>query len=68
MLSLTCRKERKCSSADLVRENVEGSEKKKMLIYFMTLEGLCGIPENLIQAILDTGKRDLTVVSNNAGE
>ncbi|KAL1116618.1 hypothetical protein AAG570_005090 [Ranatra chinensis] len=29
--------------------------------------GLCGIPENLIQAILDIGVKDLTVVSNNAG-
>ncbi len=29
--------------------------------------GLCGIPENLIAAIRDTGTRDLTVVSNNCG-
>ncbi|XP_066993473.1 succinyl-CoA:3-ketoacid coenzyme A transferase 1, mitochondrial [Anabrus simplex] len=29
--------------------------------------GLCGIPENLICAILETGTKDLTVVSNNAG-
>jgi 3-oxoacid CoA-transferase subunit A len=29
--------------------------------------GLCGIPENLILAIRDSGVRDLTVVSNNAG-
>lgn len=29
--------------------------------------GLCGIPENLILALRDTGKRSLTVVSNNAG-
>lgn len=29
--------------------------------------GLCGIPENLIQAILENGTKDLTVVSNNAG-
>jgi 3-oxoacid CoA-transferase subunit A len=29
--------------------------------------GLCGIPEALITALRDTGKRDLTVVSNNAG-
>ncbi|MCK0537007.1 CoA transferase subunit A [Alcanivorax quisquiliarum] len=29
--------------------------------------GLCGIPENLIQAIRDRGTRDLTVVSNNCG-
>ncbi|TYO95242.1 3-oxoacid CoA-transferase [Geothermobacter ehrlichii] len=29
--------------------------------------GLCGIPENLIQALRDSGVRDLTAVSNNAG-
>jgi hypothetical protein len=29
--------------------------------------GLCGIPENLIAAILKTDLRELTVVSNNAG-
>jgi 3-oxoacid CoA-transferase len=29
--------------------------------------GLCGIPENLIQALSDTGVKDLTAVSNNAG-
>jgi acyl CoA:acetate/3-ketoacid CoA transferase alpha subunit len=29
--------------------------------------GLCGIPENLINAISKTGVNGLTVVSNNAG-
>ncbi|XP_060046974.1 succinyl-CoA:3-ketoacid coenzyme A transferase 1, mitochondrial isoform X2 [Erinaceus europaeus] len=29
--------------------------------------GLCGIPENLIGALLKTGVRDLTAISNNAG-
>jgi 3-oxoacid CoA-transferase subunit A len=29
--------------------------------------GLCGIPENLIAAIRDSGVKELTVVSNNAG-
>ena len=29
--------------------------------------GLCGIPENLIEAIRDSGVRNLTVASNNAG-
>jgi 3-oxoacid CoA-transferase subunit A len=29
--------------------------------------GLCGIPEALIQALRDSGTRDLTVISNNAG-
>jgi len=29
--------------------------------------GVCGIPEKLISALRDTGVRDLTVISNNAG-
>ena len=29
--------------------------------------GLCGIPENLITALRDTGTRNLTIISNNAG-
>jgi 3-oxoacid CoA-transferase subunit A len=29
--------------------------------------GLCGIPENLIEALHELGVRDLTVISNNAG-
>jgi 3-oxoacid CoA-transferase subunit A len=29
--------------------------------------GLCGIPENLIQALSNKGVRNLTVISNNAG-
>jgi 3-oxoacid CoA-transferase subunit A len=29
--------------------------------------GLCGIPENLIDALRDTGVKGLTIVSNNAG-
>ena len=29
--------------------------------------GLCGIPENLIQAILESGVKGLTVISNNCG-
>jgi 3-oxoacid CoA-transferase subunit A len=29
--------------------------------------GLCGIPETLIAAIRDSGVRDLTIISNNAG-
>ncbi|HYH21992.1 MAG TPA: CoA transferase subunit A [Azospirillum sp.] len=29
--------------------------------------GLCGIPENLIAALKNSGVRDLTVISNNAG-
>lgn len=29
--------------------------------------GLCGIPEQLITALRDSGKKDLTAISNNAG-
>jgi 3-oxoacid CoA-transferase subunit A len=29
--------------------------------------GLCGIPENLINALRDKGSRNLTIISNNAG-
>jgi 3-oxoacid CoA-transferase subunit A len=29
--------------------------------------GLCGIPENSIKALLESGKKDLTVISNNCG-
>ena len=29
--------------------------------------GLCGIPENLITALRDSGAKGLTVISNNAG-
>jgi 3-oxoacid CoA-transferase len=29
--------------------------------------GLCGIPENLIQAVVDSGVKNLTIVGNNAG-
>ena len=29
--------------------------------------GLCGIPENLIAALRDTGVKDITVISNNCG-
>jgi len=29
--------------------------------------GLCGIPENLIVALRDTGVKDITVISNNCG-
>lgn len=29
--------------------------------------GLCGIPENLIVALRDTGAKDLTVIGNNVG-
>ncbi|PKO88269.1 MAG: succinyl-CoA--3-ketoacid-CoA transferase [Betaproteobacteria bacterium HGW-Betaproteobacteria-12] len=42
-----------------------------LLVDGMTLAaggfGLCGIPENLIGALLESGTKDLTIVGNNAG-
>lgn len=38
------------------------------MFFFFAIQGLCGIPENLIQALLDGGKKELTIVSNNAGK
>jgi 3-oxoacid CoA-transferase subunit A len=29
--------------------------------------GLCGLPENLIKALRDTGVKGITAISNNAG-
>ncbi|CAF3438032.1 unnamed protein product [Rotaria sp. Silwood2] len=29
--------------------------------------GLCGIPENLVKALLKTGQKDLIIISNNCG-
>ena len=37
------------------------------VIDFIIGFGLCGIPENLINALIKTGTNDLTIVSNNAG-
>ena len=56
--------------ADKVRENaVEALS--GLLLDGMTIMaggfGLCGIPENLIAAIRESGVKDLTVVSNNCG-
>ncbi len=52
-----------CSNAT---EALDGVLKDGMLIAAGGF-GLCGIPENLITAIRDSGVKDLTVVSNNAG-
>ncbi|XP_033738346.1 succinyl-CoA:3-ketoacid coenzyme A transferase 1, mitochondrial-like [Pecten maximus] len=49
------------NAAEAVKDISDGS---KLLVGGF---GLCGIPENLIAAILDTKVKDLTVVSNNAG-
>lgn len=52
-----------CANA---QEALEGVLKDGMLIAAGGF-GLCGIPENLITAIQQSGVKDLTVVSNNAG-
>lgn len=49
------------SAAEAVADISDGS---KLLVGGF---GLCGIPENLIQALIDSGVKDLTAVSNNAG-
>lgn len=49
------------SAADAIKDIPDGA---KLLVGGF---GLCGIPENLIAALLEKGSKDLTVVSNNAG-
>jgi 3-oxoacid CoA-transferase len=49
------------SAAEAVKDIKDGD---KLLVGGF---GLCGIPENLIQAVKDNGAKDLTVVSNNCG-
>jgi 3-oxoacid CoA-transferase subunit A len=48
------------------RAALEGTLKDGMTIMSGGF-GLCGIPENLITALRDSGVRGLTVISNNAG-
>ena len=36
-------------------------------LYFLAGFGLVGIPENLIRAVRDSGPKELTIVSNEAG-
>lgn len=50
------------SAEDAVKDIPDGA---KLLVGGF---GLCGIPENLIGAVLKHGAKDLTVVSNNAGK
>ncbi|XP_068630419.1 succinyl-CoA:3-ketoacid coenzyme A transferase 1, mitochondrial [Battus philenor] len=61
--STTCNVNRKIFDDinDVVKDIQDGS---KILVGGF---GLCGIPENLIQAVKNTNIKDLTVVSNNAG-
>lgn len=54
--------DKRVASADLAIEKLrDGST------ILMGGFGLCGIPENLIQAVRRKGTRNLTIVSNNAG-
>jgi 3-oxoacid CoA-transferase A subunit len=48
------------------QEAIQGVLKDGMVIMAGGF-GLCGIPENLIAAIRDSGVKDLTFISNNAG-
>jgi len=49
------------SAAEAVRDVADGS------LLVVGGFGLCGIPENLINALVDKGVKNLTCVSNNAG-
>ncbi|CAG2106445.1 unnamed protein product [Medioppia subpectinata] len=62
-LSISCeRKAKLCSDVfDAIKDIKDGSR------IFVGGFGLCGIPENCISALVKTGVKDLTLVSNNAG-
>src|SRR6202051_1268021 len=49
------------SADEAVRDVVDGS------VIMLGGFGLCGIPENLIRALVRKGAKDLTTISNNAG-
>ncbi|HRB12892.1 MAG TPA: CoA-transferase, partial [Vicinamibacteria bacterium] len=49
------------SARDAVRDIPDGAT------IFLSGFGLCGLPENLIQAVKEKGPRNLTLGSNNAG-
>ena len=52
----------------LVKDAKEGiAGVKDGMILMLGGFGLCGIPENCISALVDTGVKDLTCISNNAG-
>ena len=54
--------DKRISSPDAALENLHDG-----MTILMGGFGLCGIPENLIEAVRRKGTKDLTVVSNNAG-
>jgi 3-oxoacid CoA-transferase subunit A len=49
------------------REALERAQLRDGMTVVLGGFGLCGIPENLIVALRDSGVKDLTCVSNNAG-
>jgi len=62
-LSTTCSKW--ATFHDTVGDALDGvTDGSKLLVGGF---GLCGIPENLINGLIEKGTKDLTVVSNNAG-
>jgi 3-oxoacid CoA-transferase subunit A len=54
--------DKRISSPDAALENLRDG-----MTILMGGFGLCGIPENLIEAVRRKGTKDLTIVSNNAG-
>lgn len=54
-------------SVKSAREALEKAGLKDGMTLLVGGFGLCGIPEHLILALKDSGVKDLTVVSNNAG-
>jgi 3-oxoacid CoA-transferase subunit A len=54
--------DKRVANADVAVANIQDGS-----IIFMGGFGVCGVPENLIDALLRKGTKDLTVVSNNAG-
>ncbi len=54
-------------SVKTAREALEKAKIKDGMIIMVGGFGLCGIPENLITALRDSGVKNLTAISNNAG-
>ncbi|HEU4436867.1 MAG TPA: CoA-transferase, partial [candidate division Zixibacteria bacterium] len=54
-------------SVKTAREALEKAKIKDGMTLMVGGFGLCGIPENLIAALRDSGVKNLTAISNNAG-
>src|SRR5574342_878637 len=54
-------------SVKTAREALEKAQIKDGMTIMVGGFGLCGIPENLIAALRDSGVKNLTAISNNAG-